>query len=173
VAIVLQEPFLVHDTVRENIRMSRPNASDAEVEAVAEAACAHRFIVEDLPDGYDTVVGERGARLSGGQRQRITIARALLSDARVVVLDEAMAFADPENEAAIQQAIARLCHGRTVLVVAHRLGTIIDADQIVVLDHGRVCERGAHSDLLAAGGRYTEMWSYHAAASAWGLGGSR
>jgi ATP-binding cassette subfamily B protein IrtA len=153
--------------------MSKPDASDAEVQAAAQLACAHQFIVEDLAKGYGTVVGERGAGLSGGQRQRITIARALLSDARVVILDEATAFVDPEYEAAIHAAVARLCQGRTVLVIAHRLATITDTDQIVVLHLGRVREHGTHHDLIAAGGSYADLWGYYSAGSAWGLGGSR
>ncbi|MEV5829808.1 ABC transporter ATP-binding protein [Spirillospora sp. NPDC052242] len=170
VSIVFQDPFLVADTVAANIRLARPEADDAEVEAAARAAQAHDFIVSELPDGYETAVGERGARLSGGQRQRITIARAMLAEAPIVVLDEATAFADPENEAAIQDAVAELTRGRTVVVIAHRLSTVVDADQIVVLDSGRVAERGAHEDLLAADGRYARLWEHHQRARTWGLG---
>ncbi|MEV7026819.1 ABC transporter ATP-binding protein [Kitasatospora sp. NPDC093558] len=169
IALVFQEPFLVTGTVAENIRLARPDATDAEVRAAAAAAAAHEFITRELPDGYDTQVGERGGLLSGGQRQRITIARAILSDAPIVILDEATAFADPESEAAIQQAIARLTHGRTVLIIAHRLNTIVDADQIVVLDGGRVAERGRHAELVAAGGRYAQLWARHEQAARWGL----
>ncbi len=169
VALVFQDPFLVAGTVAENIRLAQPGATDEEVRAAAEAAAAHEFIMGELPDGYQSQVGERGGRLSGGQRQRITIARAILSAAPVVILDEATAFADPETEAAIQDAIARLTRGRTVLIIAHRLSTIVDVDQIVVLDGGRIAERGRHADLVAAGGRYASLWARHEQASRWGL----
>jgi ATP-binding cassette subfamily B protein len=173
VALVFQEPFLVTGTVAENIRLARPDATDAEVRSAAEAAAAHDFITGELPDGYDTQVGERGARLSGGQRQRITIARAIISRAPVVILDEATAFTDPETEAAIQQAIARLTRGRTVLVIAHRLSTVTDADHIVVLDRGRVAEQGRHAELVAARGHYARLWAGHRQAATWGLAGAR
>ncbi|MEU4393964.1 ABC transporter ATP-binding protein [Kribbella sp. NPDC023855] len=173
VALVFQDPFLVQGTVADNLRLARPDATDDELYAAAEAAAAHDFIVGELPDGYATDVGERGGRLSGGQRQRITIARAILSGAPIVVLDEATAFADPENEALIQNAIARLTQGRTVLIIAHRLSTVVDVDQIVVIDGGRVAERGRHADLVAAGGRYADLWARHEQAARWGLTGSR
>jgi ATP-binding cassette subfamily B protein len=169
VALVFQDPFLVDDTVAENIRLGRPEATEAEVEAAARAAGAHDFIVSELSDGYATHVGERGGLLSGGQRQRVTIARAMLVDAPIVVLDEATAFADPETEAQIQESIAALTRGRTVIVIAHRLATVAGADQIAVLADGRLAERGTHTELLAAGGRYARMWEHHERARAWGV----
>ncbi|WP_246170726.1 ABC transporter ATP-binding protein [Pseudonocardia hierapolitana] len=169
VALVFQDPFLIDDTVAENIRLGRPEATEAEVEAAARAAGAHDFIVSELPDGYATRVGERGGLLSGGQRQRVTIARAMLVDAPIVVLDEATAFADPETEAQIQESIAALTRGRTVIVIAHQLATVAGADQIVVLGDGRVAERGTHIELLAAGGSYARMWEHHERARAWGV----
>ncbi len=169
VSLVFQEPFLLSDSVLENIRLGRPDATDEQVYAAARAAQADEFIRNELPDGYATRVGERGGLLSGGQRQRITIARALLADAPVVVLDEATAFADPENEAAIQDAIAELTRGRTVVVIAHRLSTVSDADQIVVLDAGRIVEQGTHQELLAGAGLYERMWRHHENAREWGL----
>ncbi|GLY51395.1 ABC transporter ATP-binding protein [Lentzea sp. NBRC 102530] len=173
VTLVFQDPFLVDGTIAENIRLAKPSATDDEVIAAARAAAAHEFIVGELADGYDSQVGERGGRLSGGQRQRITIARAMLSDAPVVVLDEATAFADPESEAAIQEAVARLTVGRTVIVIAHKLNTITGVDQIVVLDDGRVAERGRHVDLVSAGGRYASLWARHEQAASWGLAGTK
>jgi len=157
VALVLQQPFLFDDTIAENLRVARPAATDAELEVACRAARAHEFVTA-LDGGYGARVGERGARLSGGERQRLTIARAILADAPVIVLDEATAFTDPENEAAIQDAISELVVGRTVVVIAHRLSTIVDADQIVVLDRGRVVEEGRHDALVAVGGVYARMW---------------
>lgn len=169
IAIVFQDVVLVRDTIRENIRLGRPDATDAEIEDAARAARMHETIMA-LPDGYDTVVSGRGGVLSGGQRQRITIARAILQDAPIVLLDEATAYVDPENERAVQQALGELARGRTLVIVAHRLYTIQHADQIVVLDAGKVVERGTHNELLAARGRYHAMWAaqnqpQHAAAS--------
>ncbi len=156
VGFVFQDVQLLGMSVRENIRLGRPDATDAEVQAAAGAAQIHRRITE-LPDGYDSIVGIT-ALLSGGEAQRISIARALLADTPIVVLDEATAFADPESEAAIQDALSSLVAGRTLLVVAHRLWTVVGADQIAVIDRGRVVERGRHADLLAEGGLYRRLW---------------
>ncbi|MEM7272183.1 MAG: ABC transporter ATP-binding protein [Actinomycetota bacterium] len=169
VAFVFQSPFLLSDTIRNNIRLGKPDATEEEIVAAAEAAQAHEFIVEELPDGYDTVVSERGSSLSGGQRQRITIARAILQDSPIIVLDEATAFADPDNEAKIHRALAELARGKTLIVVAHRLSTITDAHQIVVLDQGQVAESGTHEQLVANGGRYARLWSHFNEAQDWGL----
>ncbi|MEM7326549.1 MAG: ABC transporter ATP-binding protein [Actinomycetota bacterium] len=169
VSFVFQTPFLLSDTIAANIRLGRPDATDAEVVAAATAAQAHEFILDELPNGYDAVVGERGSSLSGGQRQRITIARAILQDSPIIVLDEATAFADPDNEAKIHRALAELARGRTLIVVAHRLSTITDAHQIVVLDDGRIVESGTHQQLVTGGGDYARLWSHFNEAQGWGL----
>jgi len=148
VAVVAQDTYLFYGTVAENLRVAWPEATQSELEAACVAANAHAFIV-DLPHGYETVIGERGVRLSGGQRQRLAIARALLKDAPILVLDEALSSVDAENEAAIQQALERLQRGRTTLVIAHRLSSVATADRIIVLDHGRLIEEGAPHELLA------------------------
>ncbi len=155
-AMVSQEPVLFSGTIRENIAYGRDDASLAQVEDVARLANAHDFI-RTFPDGYDTMIGERGVKLSGGQKQRIAIARALLVDPRVLILDEATSSLDAESEAAVQEALARLMHGRTTLVVAHRLSTVRDADRIAVLSGGRVAESGRHAELMALGGIYRRL----------------
>ncbi len=148
VSFVFQDTFLFADTIYNNIALARDNATREEVIAAAKAAQIHEFI-EALPDGYDTRAGDRGANLSGGQKQRITIARAILRNSPIVILDEATAFADPENEEEIVKALANLTKGKTVLVIAHRLSTIKDVEQIIVLDKGQITEMGRHEELLA------------------------
>lgn len=160
VSYVAQDTFLFDATIADNIRLGRPEATDAEVERAARAAGAHDFI-ERLPQGYDTPAGEAGARLSGGERQRITIARAILKDADVVILDEATAYADPESEAAVQRAIEKLVAGKTLVTIAHRLSTVVGADQIVVMNEGRVAACGKHEILLGSCPLYARMWAEH------------
>ena len=155
-AVVNQDTYLFHGTVEDNLRFGKPEATQAELEAAAQVANAHEFIAR-LPQGYETVIGERGVRLSGGQRQRIAIARALLRDAPILVLDEALSAVDAENEAVIQDALDRLMEGRTTLILAHRLSSVINADRILVIDEGRVVESGAHETLMAAGGAYYRL----------------
>jgi ATP-binding cassette subfamily B protein len=150
---------MFHRTIADNIRFARPDASDEDVRHAARLAHAAEFIAS-LPDGYDTLVGERGIKLSGGQRQRIAIARAILKDAPVLILDEATSSLDSESEALIQDALWTLMAGRTTIVIAHRLSTVRRMDALVVLDRGRVVEQGTHDDLLALGGIYASLWSH-------------
>src|SRR6185503_6689292 len=156
IAVVNQDTYLFHGTVEDNLRMGKPDATPAELQAAARAANAEEFIAR-LPQGYQTVVGERGVRLSGGQRQRIAIARALLRDAPILILDEALSSVDAESEAVIQQALDRLMEGRTTLIFAHRLSSVIGADRIFALDDGRVAETGTHTELMQNRGAYFRL----------------
>ena len=160
IAFVSQDNYLFNMTVRENIRLGRPSATDKEVEEAAKMSGCHDFIMS-LENGYDTLVGSSGGHLSGGERQRISIARAMLKAAPVVILDEATAYTDPENEAVIQRSVSKLTEGKTLIVIAHRLSTIVDADRIYVVKDGRIHEEGTHEELLAHHDLYEKMWNAH------------
>lgn len=168
VSTVFQDVFLFFDTIEENIRMGNDTASFGDVVEAARAAQIHDFIMT-LPDGYKTLIGEGGVHLSGGEQQRISIARAILKDSPVVVLDEATAYADPENEAKIQQALSGVLENKTVVVIAHRLYTITDVDRILVINEGKIEERGTHAELLEKNGLYRELWDIHVKARGWRL----
>ncbi len=157
IGMVTQETYLFHDTIRTNLTYAKPDATQAEIESAAKAANIHNFIV-DLPDGYDTIVGERGYRLSGGEKQRIALARVILKNPRILVLDEATSSLDSESESLIQDALKRVMAGRTSIVIAHRLSTILAADLILVMDRGEIVERGTHDELLATGGLYSQLY---------------
>ena len=160
VTYVSQENFLFNKTIRENLKMAKEDATDAEIEAACTKASIHDFI-KSLPDGYDTNAGNAGSKFSGGERQRLTIARALLKDSPIVVLDEATAYSDPENEAIIQQSIDNLVKNKTVIMIAHRLSTIVNADKIIVLDKGKIAAEGTHTELLQRSTLYQKMWQSH------------
>ena len=166
VSFVFQDVFLFKQSIKENIRMGRPDASDEEVIAAAKAAQCHEFIMA-LPKGYDTVYGRDGSYLSGGEQQRVAIARAIVKDSPILVLDEATAFADPENEHLIQKALNALMKDKTVIMIAHRLSTIRNADRILVMDNGKLAGQGTHEALLAEGGRYRRMWDTYTRTLTW------
>src|SRR5690606_19293078 len=156
IGIVQQDAFVFSGTIRDNIRYGRPDATDEEVEQATRAANAHEFIMR-LRDGYNTLLGERGVNLSGGQRQRLSIARAILKDPRILILDEATSALDTESEALVQQALDRLMEGRTCFIIAHRLSTVRNADRILVMNEGEICERGTHAALLEQNGLYARL----------------
>ena len=155
--IVPQDTVLFNDTIYYNIAYGRPDSSPAEVESAARLAHIHDFIMA-LPDGYQSMVGERGLKLSGGEKQRVAIARTIIKDPCILLFDEATSALDTQTEQEIQANLRELSQGRTTLIIAHRLSTVVDADEIIVLDQGQIVERGTHADLLAAEGRYAEMW---------------
>jgi len=162
IGVVPQDTVLFNDTIRYNIGYGCPGASQAEIEQAARSAQVHDFVLK-LPEGYDTKVGERGLKLSGGEKQRVAIARTILKDPRILILDEATSALDSRTEQDIQAALRAVSNHRTTLVIAHRLSTVVDADEIVVLQDGRVAERGSHATLLARDGLYTRMWTLQAA----------
>ena len=168
ISFVFQDVTLFNDTIEGNIRIGKPDASIEEIQAAAKAACCTEFI-DRLPDGYQTLLGENGATLSGGERQRISIARALLKDAPIILLDEATASLDPENEVEVQKAINSLITGKTVLIIAHKLKTIQNADQIVVLEDGTVKERGTHTDLYDNKGLYHRLYTIQQESMKWSV----
>jgi ABC transporter, permease/ATP-binding protein len=168
IAFVFQDNPLFFDTIEENIRMGNKTATTEQVEAAAKAAQCHNFIMA-LPQGYKTLVGEGGTYLSGGEQQRLALARAILKDAPIILLDEATAFADPENEGKILEAFSHLIHGKTVMVIAHRLNTVVNADQILYIEDGRIAERGRHEELLSMKGKYAAMWEKYEQTLHWGI----
>ena len=169
ISMVFQNVYLFHDTVRNNICFAKPDATEAEMVEAAKKACCHEFIMA-LPEGYDTVIGEGGGSLSGGEKQRISIARAILKDAPIIILDEATASVDPENEHLIQAAISELTKGKTIVTIAHRLATIEQADQILVVDNGQIIQRGTHRELVAVPGKYKDFVDIRSQSEGWKIG---
>ena len=168
ISMVFQNVYLFHDSVENNIRFGRPEATREQVIAAAKRACCHDFILS-LPDGYDTIIGESGSTLSGGEKQRISIARAILKDAPIIILDEATSSVDPENEQALLSAIQELTKDKTLISIAHRLSTVRNADQIIVIDQGRVVQQGKHNELLQKDGIYRKFLSLRTRATGWHL----
>ena len=166
--MVFENVYLFDDSVENNIRFGRPEASHEQVVEAAKRACCHDFILS-LPDGYDTIIGEGGSTLSGGEKQRISIARAILKDAPIIILDEATSSVDPENEQALLSAIQELTKDKTLISIAHRLSTVRNADQIVVIDQGRIVQQGKHTDLLQKDGVYRKFLSLRTRATGWHL----
>lgn len=166
ISMVFQNVYLFHDTIRNNIRFGKQGATEEEIIAASKAARCHDFI-SSLPDGYDTVIGEGGGTLSGGEKQRISIARAMLKNAPIIILDEATASVDPENEHEIQAAISSLTHGKTIITIAHHLATIENADQILVVDNGQIVQRGMHKELINQDGVYKRFVSIRQASEGW------
>ena len=167
-SMVFQNVYLFHDTIRNNICFGKPDATEEEMIQAAKKACCHDFIMA-LPDGYDTVVGEGGGSLSGGEKQRISIARAILKDAPIIILDEATASVDPENEHLIQAAISELTKGKTIIAIAHRLATIEQEDQILVVDDGQIVQQGTHEELLQVPGRYRDFIDIRKKSEGWAI----
>ena len=168
ISMVFQNVYLFHDSVENNIRFGRPEATREQVIAAAKRACCHDFILS-LPDGYDTIIGEGGSTLSGGEKKRISIARAFLKDAPIIILDEATSSVDPENEQALLSAIQELTKDKTLISIAHRLSTVRNADQIIVIDQGRIVQRGTHHELLQKEGIYQRFLTLRTAATGWQL----
>ena len=168
ISMVFQNVFLFHDTIENNIRFGNPSATEEEVIEAAKRAQCHEFICA-LPDGYRTMVGEGGSTLSGGEKQRISIARAILKNAPIVILDEATSSVDPENERELLAAIGELTRGKTLISIAHRLTTVRNADQILVIDHGRVSQKGTHEELIQEDGIYQTFWKQRETAAGWTL----
>ena len=168
ISMVFQNVYLFHDSVENNIRFGRPEATHEQVVAAAKRACCHDFILS-LPEGYDTIIGEGGSTLSGGEKQRISIARAILKDAPIIILDEATSSVDPENEQALLSAIQELTKDKTLISIAHRLSTVRNADQIIVIDQGRVVQQGKHNELLQKDGIYRKFLSLRTRATGWHL----
>lgn len=168
ISMVFQNVYLFNDTIKKNISFGKPDATNEEIIAAAKKACCHDFIMA-LPNGYDTVVGEGGGTLSGGEKQRISIARAILKDSPIIILDEATASIDPENEHLIQSAITELTQGKTIITIAHRLATIVNSDQIIVIDKGKIAEKGTHEELLAQKGIYSNFIAIREAAEGWSI----